>query len=285
MNPPTAATATIALLRETAKDPSSLGRVASYLSESPSTHATETIGHIAEVTGTSPATVTRLAGRLGLGGYKELRVVLAAAGSDPLSDAVLPGISWSDSPEDLLQKLASQERRTLKESARLIDAAALTTCAALIASAHRVMVFGVGASRLVGMDLASKLDRIGVISHVSPDRHDALALGAAFTDKDAVVLISNSGTTIDVLEVARALRTHTPTACLVSRSKSMLADLCDPVLRTSPGPEQDIRPGATSSRIGQMFACDALSIAVMQAHPARSRTLLAATRSSVETLH
>ncbi|MCI1642419.1 MAG: MurR/RpiR family transcriptional regulator [Actinomyces sp.] len=282
-----------AVLREVATSgPSSLARVATYLLGAPDSHATETIGSIAEATGTSTASVTRLARRLGLSGFKELRVALATlptgTGRGPGADdgVVLPGISWSDTTADLLRKLAAEERRTLAEASRLLDPDLLEAVAARIHAARRLVMFGVGASQLVTRDLAAKLDRIGVLSHVSADRHDALAISGALSGDDAAVLVSHSGTTEDVLEVARAMRDRgVPVIGLVSRSHTALAGLCDFVLRTSQGQEAGVRPGATSSRIGQMFASDALCLAVMRVDPARSRALLAATRAVVDPLH
>lgn len=279
-------TATLALLREAAVSaPSSLARVAAYLLDSPAERASETIGAIARASETSPATVTRLARHVGLDGYKDLRVALAAASAEEQADGVLPGIAWSDSTDDVVHKLMSQDVSTLRETSRLMDTQALAAAAAVLARAPRVLVFGVGASGLVGIDLASKLARVGILAHVCADRHEVLSLGATLDDADAVIFISHSGTTVDVLEAARGIRSRAASVCVVSRTATPLADVCDVVIRTSPGPETDIRPGATSSRIGQMFACDALSIAVMQRDPRRSRRLLAASRSAVGSLH
>ncbi len=287
-----ASDALAAVLREVATSgPSSLARVATYLLSAPNAHATETIGSIAQATGTSSASVTRLARRLGLSGFKELRVALAtlptgAGGRGADEGVVLPGISWADTTADLLRKLAAEERRTLAEASRLLDPDQLEVVAARIQGARRLVMFGVGASHLVTQDLAAKLDRIGVLSHVSPDRHDALAISGALSGDDAAILVSHSGSTEDVLEVARAMRARgVPVIGLVSRSHTALAGACDLVLRTSQGQEAGIRPGATSSRIGQMFAVDALCLAVMRVDPARSRVLLAATRAAVDVLH
>src|SRR5699024_2347928 len=88
-----------------------------------------------------------------------VRTLAQAAGSGLPAD-----IGADDAAETVLTKLEAEEHRALADTAASLDVGALTGAADSIVSARRTVVAGIGASGLVAVDLATKLERIGLIS-------------------------------------------------------------------------------------------------------------------------
>ena len=72
-----------------------------------------------------------------------------------------------------------------------------------LATARRIDIYGVGASALVGQDLAQKLLRIGLIAHAHSDPHLAVTNAVQLRAGDVAIAITHSGSTGDVIEPLR----------------------------------------------------------------------------------
>ncbi|CAM5506052.1 MurR/RpiR family transcriptional regulator [Streptomyces californicus] len=109
----------------------------------------------------TPATGTS---RLALAG-------LAAHQESGRNAAVTADIAVDDPIADAVAKLAYDEQQTLADTAAGLDTVQWGAAVAAASTARRIDVYGVGASSLVGQDLAQKLLRIGL----SPTPHDGPA--------------------------------------------------------------------------------------------------------------
>ena len=128
----------------------------------------------------------------------------------------------------------------------------------LLSRAHRVDVFGIGASGLVAQDLQQKLTRIGKFCLCYTDVHMQLTAAASLTEKDAAVFISYSGKTREVITCAEAVKDRkTKMIAITKFGQRPLAKIADIVLNVY-SPEIAIRSGATSSRITQLAVIDML---------------------------
>src|SRR5699024_10944317 len=129
--------------------------------------------------GASGAPGLGLAPAVGCSGYREFRTLLAAATAQnaEMARRGLPAdIDADDAPETVLTKLEAEEHRALADTAASLDVAALTGAADAIVFARRTVVAGIGASGLVAVDLATKLERIGLISRAVTEGHMAMTL-------------------------------------------------------------------------------------------------------------
>ena len=151
-------------------------RIAEAVLADPTAVVGSTINELAARAGASQATVVRFCRAIGYAGYPEFRIDLAQATSRrememERSNVAHGEINETDTAEDVVAKIAFHEARTIEETARMLDLAALEQVAAAVAAAPRVDVFGVGSSGLTGQDLAQKLQRIGLVCFASPDPH------------------------------------------------------------------------------------------------------------------
>lgn len=261
-------------------------RVARVVLDNPSTVARRSITDVAEAAGTSETTVTRFCKAIGIGGYPELRIALAAdtARTQARSDRDLGGeISPTDDLRTVVGKVTYADARAVEETAEQLDTEVLQRVVDAIAGAGRVDVYGVGASAFVAADLQQKLHRIGRVCFAWNDTHIMLTSAAVLSAGDVAVGISHTGATTDTVEALRTAKAHgATTVALTNFPRSPIAEVADLVLTTA-ARETTFRSGATASRIAQLTVVDCLFIGVARQHIDDSMRALESTRDAVGT--
>lgn len=244
-------------------------RVAETVLAAPSRAAALSIAALAEKADTSVATVMRFCRAVGVAKYPQLRVGLAAAAAhENALGSVRIGmgadIGAADSLGEIVSKIVYNEVRALEESGAGLDLVQLGLAVDAVAEAHRVDIFGVGASGFVGQDLHQKLHRIGRVAFIWTDVHAALTAAALLGPADVALGISHSGETADTVEPLRAAAANgATTIALTNFPHSALAGSAGVVLTTS-AREMPFRSGATVSRIAQLAVVDCLFVGVAQ---------------------
>ncbi|MBV1945848.1 MurR/RpiR family transcriptional regulator [Streptomyces sp. BV129] len=246
----------------------SMQRVAEAVAGDPAGCAALTVTGLAELTGTSEATVVRTARILGYPGYRDLRLALAGlaarqeSGSAP---AITTDIAVDDPLSEVVTKLAYEEQQTLADTAAGLDTAQLGAAVTALAAARRTDVYGIGASGLVAQDLTQKLLRIGLVAHAPGDPHLAVTNAVQLRTGDVAVAITHSGSTGDVIEPLRAaFERGATTIAITGRPDSPVTQYADHVLTTATSRESELRPAAMSSRTGQLLVVDCLFVGVAQ---------------------
>ncbi|BDH03172.1 MurR/RpiR family transcriptional regulator [Streptomyces seoulensis] len=246
----------------------SMQRVAEAVAGDPAGCAALTVTGLAELTGTSEATVVRTARILGYPGYRDLRLALAGlaarqeSGSAP---AITTDIAVDDPLSEVVTKLAYEEQQTLADTAAGLDTAQLGAAVTALAAARRTDVYGIGASGLVAQDLTQKLLRIGLVAHAPGDPHLAVTNAVQLRAGDVAIAITHSGSTGDVIEPLRAaFERGATTIAITGRPDSPVTQYADHVLTTATSRESELRPAAMSSRTGQLLVVDCLFVGVAQ---------------------
>lgn len=221
-----------------------------------------TITRWAEVTGTSPATITRFYRALGLTSYAQLRLRLATAAREaaPTERRALSGdVTAGDSLAQVVGKLAAAESQVISETGRLLDIEVLDRAVTAIAGAGQVISFGVGAGGAVADYLQHKLRSLGIAAIAFTDQSSALFTTAHAGPGDVVIVISQTGSTRDSGSLLREARLHRCTIVgITANTRSALAAECDLVLSVV-GSESSFRTGALRSRSGEVFIVDCIS--------------------------
>ncbi|MFD4644164.1 MurR/RpiR family transcriptional regulator [Lentzea sp. NPDC058436] len=259
-------------------------RVAKVVLENPGTVAHRSITEVAEQAGTSETTVTRFCKAIGVGGYPELRIALAAdtARSQARANHDMGGdIGPGDDLKQVVGKVAFADARAVEETAEQLDVESLDKVVQAVAGARRVDVYGFGASAFVAFDLQQKLHRIGLTCFAWNDTHIALTSAAVLTEADVAVGISHTGSTAETVEALRVAReTGATTVALTNFPRSPITEVSDHVLTTA-ARETTFRSGAMASRIAQLTVIDCLFIGVAQHHVDTAKTALEATYEAV----
>lgn len=246
----------------------SMQRVAEAVADDPAGCAALTVTGLAELTGTSEATVVRTARLLGYPGYRDLRLALAGLAAQQQSrrgPALTTDIAVDDPLTDVVAKLAHEEQQTLADTAAGLDTVQLASAVTALAAARRIDVYGVGASGLVAQDLTQKLLRIGLTAHAHSDPHLAVTTAVQLRPGDVAVALTHSGSTVDVVEPLRAaFERGATTVAVTGRPDNPVTRYAGHVLTTSTARESELRPAAMSSRTGQLLVVDCLFVGVAQ---------------------
>src|SRR3954465_5670040 len=139
-------------------------RVAKVVLEDPAHVARRSITEVAVAPNTSETTVTRFCKAVGVGGYPQLRIALAAdtARTEARTTRNLGGeIGPEDDLAAVIGKVSFADARAGEQSADQLDVATLQRVIEVVANAGRVDVYGVGFSAFVAADLQQKLHRTG----------------------------------------------------------------------------------------------------------------------------
>ncbi|GAA4862998.1 MurR/RpiR family transcriptional regulator [Saccharopolyspora cebuensis] len=260
-------------------------RVAGIVLADPASIARRSITDVAEAAGTSETTVTRFCKAIGVGGYPDLRIALAAdTARTSVRDRELGSdIGPQDSTAQVIEKVGYADAKAVEETAGQLDAEVLERLVGAVAEARRIDVYGVGASAFVALDLQQKLHRIGLTCFAWADTHNALTSAAVLRPGDVAIGISHTGATGETVEALREARKRgAGTAAITNFARSPITEIADHVLTTAVR-ETTYRSGAMASRIGQLTVVDCLFIGVAQHHLEQTKAALEATYEAVGT--
>ncbi|ASU77189.1 MurR/RpiR family transcriptional regulator [Actinopolyspora erythraea] len=258
-------------------------RVARIVLADPSSIAHRSITDVAEAAETSETTVTRFCKAVGVSGYPELRIALAADTARTTSrDRDLGSeISETDDITQIVDKIGYADARAVEETTDQLDVTTLRSLVDAVAQARRIDVYGVGASGFVALDLQQKLHRIGLTCFAWPDTHNALTSAAILRPGDVAIGVSHTGATTETVEVLREARGRgATTAAITNFERSPVTEVVDLVLTTA-ARETTYRSGAMASRIAQLTVIDCLFVGVAQRHIDEAKTALQATFQAV----
>lgn len=261
-------------------------RVARQVIADPAAAARRTITELATEAGTSEATVIRFCRSVGMVGYPQLRIRLAAEAArraEPPDSRVVGGdIPPGADMAQIIATITFNDSRAVEETAEQLDAATCERVVDVLAHADRVDVFGVGASGFVASDFQQKLHRIRRTAFYWPDIHTALASAALLGKGDVAFGISHTGSTADTIEVLRKARERGAiTVALTNFPRSPITEYADHVLTTA-ARETTYRSGATASRLAQLTVVDCLFVGVASRNRTRTNRALEATAEAVQ---
>ncbi len=173
--------------------------------------------------------------------------------------------------EDALKKLAraviETEARAVTELLPHIDDDFVSACRAILESAGRVVVLGVGKSGHIGNKIAATLASTGTPAffvHAAEAAHGDLGM---ITPEDVVLVLSNSGETDEVKQLLPVLkRLGVDIIAMTGKPESFLAQHADIVLNVQVSEEAcPLGLAPTSSTTASLVMGDALAVALLEA--------------------
>jgi DNA-binding MurR/RpiR family transcriptional regulator len=236
-------------------------RIADAIRDNPGMVLEMTISQIAHACGTSVASVVRFCRALGVGGYPELRMSLAAElarESAQFGAGLTLGaeMARTDTLEEMASKVASLEMLAIEETVSSLDFNALRRVVRALEKAQRILLFGIGASHFVAQDLHHKLFRVGRNAFLMSDAHEAWTAALLSPQQTVAIAFSHSGTTADTVRFLNLAHENGALAVAVTgASGSPLARAADECL-VAHARESALRAGAMVSRIAQLAIVD-----------------------------
>lgn len=167
------------------------------------------------------ATLVRFCKKLGYNGFQDFKLHLSQESA---------GVGL-DSVDCTAQRVAMQMVDAINQTSRSISYDECLRIADRMIGSGKVCAFGVGNSAITAMEISNVLARIGILVTYTPDPHLQAMITSNLTDKDMVILISVSGSTKDIIDVADiAKKNGTKIVVITCYDHSPLAKYADYIL-------------------------------------------------------
>jgi RpiR family carbohydrate utilization transcriptional regulator len=167
----------------------------------------------------------------------------------------------TDPPEAVLEKIFDYTLTSLDWARHHMDKAALGRAIDILERATAIEFFGFGASGIVARDAQQKFPLFGVPCGAQLDSHQQIMAASMLKPGNAAVVISNTGRTRSILDVARMARQSGATVIAITGSQSPLVQHCDVAIVAETLDNTNIYT-PTISRIAALVVIDILSTAV-----------------------
>jgi RpiR family carbohydrate utilization transcriptional regulator len=240
-------------------------KVADIVLQDPRRIITATVGETAALAEVSQPTVVRFATAIGCSGFQDFKIRLAQslALGTPATHSVLLD---TDGPEIITEKIFDYTMTSLDWARNHLDKAAVQRAIDLLCEAKYIEFFGFGASGVVARDAQQKFPLFGVPCGAQLDSHQQLMVASMMRPGDMAFVISNTGTTRSIIEVARIARENGAKVISLTGSDSLLTTYCDVsiIVETL---ENTNTYTPTISRIAALVVIDILSTAVGMRRP------------------
>lgn len=223
-------------------------KIYEYINKNPEQVLYHSLTELAEACNVGEATVLRLFRKIGYKGFQGFKFSLAKEVDD----------FRVDDNNSYVYKVKNSMRTALDNSYEVIDPAELEKAVGMIDAAKSVVVFGVGASSIAGLDMQNRLLRIGRNIEVLADPHSQVMRTASMDEDTVVIAISITGSTRDTVDsVAAAKNKSAKIIAITNYTKSPLTKFSHCVLLSS-AKESPLDSGSLVSKVGQLFVIDLL---------------------------
>ncbi|MBO9198482.1 MULTISPECIES: SIS domain-containing protein [unclassified Rhizobium] len=245
-------------------------KVADVVLDDPRRIMNATVGETATLAEVSQPTVLRFATAVGCNGFQDLKLRLAQslAFGTPATHSVLLD---TDEPEVIAEKIFDYTMTSLDWARSKLDKTALHKAIDILAAARSIVFFGFGASGIVARDAQQKFPLFGVPCGAELDSHQQLMVASMMKEGDVAFVISNTGTTRSIIEIARIARDNGAVVICLTGSESPLTHYSDVALIVETLENTNMYT-PTISRIAALVVIDILSTSVAMRRPEGERT-------------
>ncbi|MHA7987695.1 MurR/RpiR family transcriptional regulator [Rathayibacter sp. CAU 1779] len=230
-----------------------------------------TTAEVAARAGVSAPTVVRAARAVGFSGFADLKLGLAYARGSARFFTPSPRLDATTPASDVLATTLDGGRRALSAVEGAVAADALERAARKLGRARRVLVIGAGTSAAVAVDIAFRLNSIGVPANNVADQMSALIASRLLGKGDVALAFSSTGRTPQTLAVCDAARSSgAALVAVTNQAASPLARLADIPIVVA-GDDLPDQMAASASRLAHLSVMDAVLTVVALRNPDRLR--------------
>ena len=256
-------------------------RIARLLLADPRAFATLPVAELSERAHVSKPTVVRFCRSVGYDGLADFKRKLAGSVNEGVP-FVHRAVDEDDKTADIIVKVIDNAVSALlkyrNDAASHAFERAIAALAEAGKSGKRIEFYGVGNSGIVAADAQHKFFRLGVHAAAIVDSHVQVMSATMLAPGDCAVMISNSGRSRDLLDVAEIARRKGATSIVITTSGSPLAQMgqggATQVLLAVDHPEDYDRYSPMVSRLLHLMVIDILTTAVALRLPGELRPML-----------
>ncbi len=215
------------------------------------------LAEVAQRSGVSDATAIRLCRSLGYTGFLDFKIALTRA--IPSSPRLIhDDVEEDDTPHTVARKVFQGSIQALQDTLAVLDREAFERALTLLAAAEHILIVGVGTSGPMAHELFNRLFRLRLNCRVETDSYLQVMQAALLTERDVLVVISQTGGSSDPVRTAAEARIHRcPVICITGNAISPLSELADVVLLSV---SHETRPETIASRVAQHVLIQALYV-------------------------
>jgi RpiR family transcriptional regulator, carbohydrate utilization regulator len=264
-------------------------RVARVLLADPRSFATLPVTELADRSHVSKPTVVRFCRSVGYDGLADFKLKLAGSVNEGVP-FVHRAVDDDDKAGDIVVKVVDNAVAAMLRYRNAAAAPAMERAIVALAEAcragRRIEFYGVGNSGIVAQDAQHKFFRLGVSAHAVSDGHVQVMSATMLAPGDCAVIISNSGRSKDLLDVAEIARKRGATVVLITASGSLLAQEArhgaSHILLAADHPEDADRYSPMVSRLLHLLIVDILTTGVaLRLGSAQLRPMLASIKKNL----
>ncbi|GGB47419.1 transcriptional regulator HexR [Oceanisphaera marina] len=232
-------------------------KVADVILASPQTAIHSSIATLAKLADVSEPTVNRFCRRLDTKGFPDFKLHLAQSLANG-APYVHRQLDDNDSPESYTAKVFESSMACLNAAQSSLDPQAVNRTVDVLTQAKRLSFFGLGASSAVAHDAMNKFFRFNVPVQCFDDVVMMRMSAANCSADDVLVLISYTGRTKALVEIAQLARQNDAIVLGLTAKDSPLARVCTMVLSMDVPNDADLYL-PMASRLTQMVLIDVLA--------------------------
>lgn len=231
--------------------------------------ASASITELAQKAEVSEATITRFAKSMSCTNVRNLKLRLAqsaAVGQRFIADTEIGPTG--------IHGLYKSIKKVLDDNARLLSESLIKQAVESIVDARQILIFGVGGgSTMMAEETQYRLFRLGYPATAYSDPMLMRMAASTINQNDAIICLSLSGVSPDVLEAAEIAKQHEVPILAVSRRQSPIGEIANSLLPIEPE-ETDYIFSPSTARYAMMAAIDVLVTELAEKRKRTSREKL-----------
>ena len=245
------------ITRQHAEFSKSEKKVAEVILANPQVAIHSSIATLAIMSNVSEPTVNRFCRRLDTKGYPDFKLHLAQSLANG-TPYVNRHVDEFDGPGEYTNKIFESTMASLEVARQSVDVAVVNRVVDLLTQANNISFFGLGASASVAHDARNKFFRFNVPVSFFEDILMQRMSCMNSTEGDVVILISHTGRTKSMVEVAQIARANDAIVVGITSAGSPLSKECNYVLSLAVPEDTDLYM-PMASRIAQLTLIDVLA--------------------------
>jgi DNA-binding MurR/RpiR family transcriptional regulator len=245
-----------------------LKKIAEYVLENLEKSKTITTKELAAACDVAESTISRFVKEVGFDGFQEFKIALAESlihseqPGEYVEKAVYEDITREDGTEIIIEKVYHQNLLKMGEAKKLINVEQLEKAVSIIEKAENLIFVSTGSSSVATNEAIMRFTRAGKRCIFWSDASMQLMVAATAASRDAVVGISDSGKTANIIAVCQSARERSvPIIAVTSGKDSPLDRLADVTLFTPAQAARQANAGgweSTTSKTAQIILVDIL---------------------------
>lgn len=240
-------------------------KIADYILDNTEECVGKSISELAEESNTSKAAVVRFCKTLGYDGYREFMINFSGDVARNKTNEVTEyaDVKPGDELESIIRNVCGNNKKAIDDTLSVLSFEEVKKAVDTISTTPRVDFYGVGASGIIALDAQQKFLRINKVSFAYTDSHLQATAAATLSVGDVAVVMSYSGETKEIYNVAKTARQYGATVISITKyGKNSISDIADIKLFVS-SPETSIRSAAMGSRIAQLNLIDMIYLGIV----------------------